>query len=136
MSTAFDCDDTALAPMTRLEELVITAASDPRLNRVLGDVLHQIANAVQEAIGVCGQLRQDAQLTPELVTQLDAALERAVTALRRLQAPTAERDGKALHAADAARGTEEPPGRSRVELACPMPARRFRSRCAGHVRQR
>ena len=71
--------------MSRLEEAIIAALNTQDGTRVVSDVLHQVANALREAIGTRRLLRDD--LSRERVAQLEASLERATNALRRLQPP-------------------------------------------------
>ena len=57
------------------------APLDPRVRRVVDD----IANALQAAIGVATQLRRQSQTVADDTIALEAAIGRAVAALRRLQ---------------------------------------------------
>jgi hypothetical protein len=74
--------------MSRLEEALNAALDTQEGTRLVRDTLHHIANALQEAIGICGQLRDEPHIRPECVDALDASLARAVDALRRLQPPS------------------------------------------------
>ena len=57
------------------------APLDPRVRQVVDD----IANALQAAIGVATQLRRQSQTVADDTIALEAAIGRAVAALRRLQ---------------------------------------------------
>ena len=91
---------TALGPLTvtSYHELVTAAATDPHQSRLIAHVLHQIANALQEAIGVCDELREEGSLTPEGTARLDVPIVRAVGALGQLQPRRETRQGDALNA--------------------------------------
>jgi hypothetical protein len=63
--------------------------------RVWAEVVDQLANALQVAIGLATQVRRGAQTTADEAGQLEASLERAVSALRRVQpAPPGRRSRK------------------------------------------
>ena len=65
------------------------APLDPLVRQVVDD----IANALQAAIGVATLLRRQSQTVADDAVALEAAIGRAVTALRRLQ-PAAKRRAK------------------------------------------
>ena len=56
-------------------------------DRLVRAVLDEIANALQAAIGLATTLRRDTQTTADAAVALEAAVGRAVAALRRLQPP-------------------------------------------------
>jgi hypothetical protein len=74
--------------VSSLEELIVSTLSTPEGTRRLAKMLHEIANALQDSIGVCQQLRDDALSMPEHVERLEASLKRASAALGQLQPPT------------------------------------------------
>ena len=57
----------------------------PRDRRVLRHVIDELANALQVAIGLATRLRRVTQTTADDAVELEAAVGRAVSALRRLQ---------------------------------------------------
>jgi hypothetical protein len=59
----------------------------PPIPRELRATLDEVANALQRAIGLTTTLRHGAQGTADDAVALEAAISRAVTALRRLQPP-------------------------------------------------
>jgi hypothetical protein len=50
------------------------------------DVINELANALQAAIGIAGEVRTHAQTTIDEAVMLEASLARAVMALRTLRA--------------------------------------------------
>jgi hypothetical protein len=63
------------------------APLSPNVHQTIDDV----ANALQAAIGVATQLRRQSQTVADDTIDLEAAIGRAVTALRRLQPPPRRR---------------------------------------------
>jgi hypothetical protein len=57
----------------------------PRDRAVLRQSLDELANALQTAIGLATWLRRDTQTTADDTVALEAAVGRAVSALKRLQ---------------------------------------------------
>jgi len=61
------------------------AIPDERSRQPIGDVLNEIANALQETIGLCAQFREEGHLTSEKSILLQRSIQRATAALKRLQ---------------------------------------------------
>jgi hypothetical protein len=59
----------------------------PRNRRVLRGVIDELAHALQHAIGLATRIRRDTQETADEAVMLEAAIGRAVSALKRLQPP-------------------------------------------------
>ena len=59
----------------------------PRNRRVLRRVIDDLANALQTAIGLATTQRRQTQTTADEAVELEAAIGRAVSALKRLQPP-------------------------------------------------
>jgi hypothetical protein len=59
----------------------------PRDRLVFRRVIDELANALQTAIGLATELRRNSQDTADGAVSLEAAIGRAVSALRRLQPP-------------------------------------------------
>lgn len=57
---------------------------------MLRQVVDELANVLQSAIGLSARLRRDAQMTADDAVALEGGIDRAVSALKRLQPPTAE----------------------------------------------
>jgi hypothetical protein len=65
----------------------------PRNRVVLRRVIDDLAHALQHAIGLATRIRRDTQETADEAVELEAAIGRAVSALRRLQ-PRRRRGGR------------------------------------------
>jgi hypothetical protein len=57
-------------------------------DRVLRQVVDELANALQHAIGLATQVRRETQGTADDAVMLEAAIGRAVAALKRVQPQT------------------------------------------------
>ena len=59
----------------------------PRDRRILRRVIDEVAHALQHAIGLATAQRRQSQTTADEAVELEAAIGRAVSALKRLQPP-------------------------------------------------
>ena len=66
----------------------------PRKAVIWGQVVDELANALQVAIGLAAEVRRNAQLTADDAVLLEGSIARAVSTLKRSQPPASRKRGR------------------------------------------